>query len=126
MTQPSVLILDEITRIYKNSIGRVIGIHCIHVHETRKLIPSGLPNMNDINKDRFKRGSYLTVSFDRFNLQMGESRVIDKIQMIGKYDDFTYNGNSSDIISVKYISEDPNINDVIVSLRDFPTIGESI
>ena len=124
MTQPSALVLDEITRIYKNSVGRVIGIHCIHVHETRELNPNGIPGMN-VSSTRFKRGARTVVEFQRFNLVMGESREIDKIQMIGKYDDFVYLPGNMDISYVKYFG-DLETNDVTVSFADFPTIGESL
>jgi hypothetical protein len=124
MTQPSAMVLDEITRIYKNSVGRVIGIHCIHVHETRELNPNGIPGMN-VSRSRFKRGAKTTTSFERFNLVMGESRVIDKIQMIGQYDDFVYVAGNQDISYVRYIGNEET-NDVTVSFTDFPTIGETI
>jgi hypothetical protein len=123
MTQPKALVLDEIVRIYKNSANRVIGIHCIAVHEQREVFPNPIPSK--INASRFKRTATIHVHFDRLNLVMGESRVISAIQMLGKYDDFTYNGTNTDIIIVKYLGNDQT-NDLEVSLKNLPTIGETL
>lgn len=123
MTQPKASMLDNIVRIYKNSAGRVIGIHTIGVHEQRQPLPDPIPGK--INNDRFKRTATISINFDRFNLSMGESRVIDKIQMIGKYDDFTYNNVQTDIVAVKYLG-DTHVNEIEVSLKSLPTIGETL
>jgi hypothetical protein len=123
MTQPKALILDDIVRIYKNSADRVIGIHCITVHEQREPFPNPIPSK--INASRFKRTATIHVHFDRFNLSMGESRVIAKVQMIGKYDDYSYNGMNTDIVTVSYFGDD-QVNDLEVSLKDLPTIGDTL
>lgn len=68
MTQPKALILDDIVRIYKNSADRVIGIHCITVHEQREPFPNPIPSK--INASRFKRTATIHVHFDRFNLSI--------------------------------------------------------
>lgn len=121
MTQPKALILDEIIKIYKNADDKVLGIHSIVVHEDRQAIPD--PRPGKVNSDRFKRTARTTHSFSRINLEMGGDRTISKVLMIGKYDDFDYNGDNTDVISVTYLGDD-HTNDVYVDISQFPTIGD--
>jgi hypothetical protein len=65
MTQPKALLLDEIVRIYKNSAGRVIGLHSIAINEYRELIPNLIPGK--VNASRFKRSATIHSKFDRLN-----------------------------------------------------------
>lgn len=123
MTTPKVSVLDSITRIYKNSAGRVIGIHSISVIENRPLVPDPRPGV--VSNARFKRTGSITTSFSRFNLQMGESRFIASIQMIGGYDEFEYNNDTNDIVEVKYFGGE-GVNDLTIDLREFPQIGEEV
>lgn len=123
MTQPKALLLDSIVRIYKNNAGRVIGLHTVSIHEQREQSPGPIPSR--ISNSRFKRSATVTSEFDRFNLSMGESRIIATIQMIGKYDDFTYNNSGNDIVSIRYLGNN-EVNDIEVSLLELPTIGETI
>lgn len=123
MTQPKASMLDDIVRIYKNNAGRVIGIHNIGIHEQREAFPNPIPGK--INTSRFKRTATVSIHFNRFNLSMGESRIISAVMMIGKYDDFTYNDTQTDIIAVNYLG-DAHVNELEVSLKDLPSIGETL
>jgi hypothetical protein len=120
---PQGTIVDTVTRIYKNSAGRVIGIHCLSIEEGRELSPH--PTPGKITNTRFKRHAKLGVEFLRLNLSMGENRTISTVQMIGKYDDFTYNGSSNDIVSIIYFG-DTQTNELEISLSELPTVGDTI
>jgi hypothetical protein len=122
MTQPKALIIDQITRIYKNNADRIIGLHTITIHEQREQNPN---LQGKITNTRFKRHATISSDFTRFNLAMGQSRVISTVQMLGKYDEFTYNGSQTDIISVEYLGNN-EVNSIEVSLKEFPTIGETL
>jgi len=128
MGQVGTSLLDTITRIYKNSNGKVIGVHCISVNEKREANPTSIPGEYGSLAERRKRGLHLSVSFQRFNLDMGGSRVVDSVLMLGGYDDFVMNGSSNDILSVTYDGrDDENLeNDLIVGLSEFPTIGATL
>lgn len=117
------LLLDVITRIYKNSANRVIGIHCISIQENREILPHPRPGY--ISDTRFHRSAIINSDFHRLNLSMGESRIIASVQMIGKYDDFNYNTAVDDIKSVIYFGV-PETNDIEISLVGFPQIGDTL
>lgn len=119
--------LDTITRIYKNSSGEVIGMHCIGVVEEREMLPDPTGTIPDLDVRR-RRGGKMNLSFRRFNLTPSGSRVIDKIQMIGSYDDFVLTGSSNDLASITYFGRDEEgfENDLIFSLSLLPQIGETI
>ena len=115
--------IDEIIRIYKNGSDRIIGLHCISLIEHREVVPSHIPG--HVSSTRFKRTIEMQSDFTRFNLQMNESRIIVKVQMIGGYDDFQYNLSSNDIETITYYGND-EVDDKTISLVEFPTIGDSL
>ena len=119
----STSLLDVITRIYKNAAGGIIGIYHISIDVRFPASSSHIPGK--ISDGRFKRTSKRTVNLEVFNLVMGESRVIDEISMTGKYDDFTYNGTNTDIVSVTYTGN-AQTNDLTIGMNDLPTIGDTI
>jgi hypothetical protein len=124
MTHSYPSLLDSIVRIYKNAADTVIGIHSINVHQTEE-IKNYIPGKYPTNQEKVNRGCIIKPSFTRFNLEMGESRVISSIQMLGEYDDFEMNEGNTDIKNVTYQGKDDQ-NDLIVSLTEFPTIGSII
>lgn len=123
MTQPKATVVDEITRIYKNTDGKVIGLHSISITELRKQIPD--PSPGKVNNDRFKRTAKMSYSFTRFNLDMTGSREVTEVLMLGKYDDYLMNLDGTDIIEVSYIGNEET-NDIKIDLRQFPTIGDTL
>ena len=123
MSQTKVSTLDEIIRIYKNSDGKVIGLHSIVIHEDRKQNPN--PSPGNITDKRFKRTGKFSHTFTRFNLDMSGSREIVEVLMLGKYDEFIQNIDSTDIIEVVYFGN-AETNDLVIDLRPFPTIGDTI
>lgn len=124
MTHSYPSLLDSVVRIYKNSDDRVIGIHSINIHQTEE-VKTHTPGKYPTNQEKVNRGCIIKPSFTRFNLEMGESRAIATIQMLGEYDDFEMNGGNTDIRFLTYYGKDDQ-NDLIVSLEEFPTIGSII
>jgi len=105
MSQVSVSLLDTVTRIYKNSSNEVIAIHTLSITEDRAsaILPTGIiPSINE----RRKRSGKMTLFLTKLNLTMSSSRVIDKIQMIGGYDEYVLNGSNNDILSITYYGRD--------------------
>ena len=123
MSQGHVSLLDTITRIYKNSNGKVIGLHCISLQETKDMLPSPIPGEYPSLRDRRKRGVQISHSFERLNLDIGGSRIVTSIQMLGAYDDFVTNSFGNDIERVIYFGNSDKENDLIISMKEFPTIG---
>ena len=125
MGQLGTTLLDTVTRIYKNSDGKVIGLHCLGINERKASSPSPVPGDYPDLAERSKRGLKLNISFQRFNLDIGGSRVIDSVLMFGGYDDFVLNGSGDDLLQITYYGIDDE-NDLIVALGDFPTVGSTV
>lgn len=121
--------LDQVTRIYKNSAGEVIAIHCLGIIEDRiQLIGPNAGNYPTL-KERRSRSGKMNISLELLNLTMSQSRVIDKIQMIGKYDLWTLNGSINDIVTITYLGSNAEggiENDLIFHLNLLPTVGDTI
>lgn len=117
--------LDTITRIYKNTDGDALGVHCVEVIETTESTPT--PGLDDTGTmaDRSKRWLKTNVSFTRLNLVMGSSRTITTVQMLGAYDDFEMNGPNNDIDLVTYFGTNEQ-NDGWVAFNLFPTVGDDL
>lgn len=118
--------LDTIIRIYKNADGKVIGVHCLSVRTTTEHLPNSIPGEYPELAQRRKRSMDLNVGFQRFNLDIGGPRVITSVLMMGKYDDFIVSG--SDISEVTYFGRDTEglENDLVISLTEFPTVGDTV
>jgi len=120
--------LDTIVRIYKNAADKTIGIHCIGVHQRKDASPTGLIDDYPSLADRRRRSVHISADFQRFNLEIGGSRIIATVQMIGRYDDFILNPSANDFTQVVYNGRDDEglENDLVVSLEQFPTVGDSL
>lgn len=118
--------LDTITRIYKNSSGEVIALHCIGVVEDRMALPTPDGSVPEL-EERHKRVGRLNLSLRKLNLTPSASRVIDKVQMIGGYDDFTLTGGSNDLATITYYGDDDGLEpDLVFQLVALPQVGETI
>ena len=124
MAAGDVSLLDSIVRIYKNSSGSVIGIQCINIREERPAVPGTTDVIPDL-AERRKRGVRLSDTFTSYNLAMGGDRAIAIVQMIGKYDDFVTNGSNNDISQITYYGTD-EYNDIVISLTEYPTVGDTV
>lgn len=126
MGQVGTHLLDTIGRVYKNSDGKILGMHCISIQMYNQASPTGkIEDYPDL-ADRRKRSVHISSTFQRFNFDIGGSRVVDSVSMFGAYDDFVVSG--SDLSSVTYFGRDDEglENDIIVSMDEFPTIGATL
>ena len=121
---PNGTVLDQIVKIYKNEDNKVIGIHTVSI-VIDKVEIQDLPPEQKVLKKKFPRKAKINTDFARFNLDLGGSRIIDTVQLIGKYDDFEYNNTETDIVSVEY-QGDSETNTFVIPLDMLPTIGDSL
>jgi hypothetical protein len=104
---------DVITRIYKNSLGNIIAVQEVSIIETRTA--DGLGS--------FDRAAAITSATTKLNEGTSQSRSINTIQQIGKYDLFVESlGNYT---SVTYLGVG-TLNNLVVDLSSLPVIGNTI
>ena len=128
MGQTGTNLLDTIGRVYKNSDGKILGMHCISVQSYTQASPDGKMGSFPDLTDRRSRSVHISSTFQRFNFDIGGSRVVSTVSMFGGYDDFVENGSNDDILTVTYSGRDTDgvENDLIVSMDEFPTIGATL
>ncbi len=114
-------LIDVIYKLYKNSSGDLLGIHQISVFEDREI--HSIPGK--ISDTRFKRHAYIKTDFRRVCIVIDGSRIVDSVQFIGKYNDFTSNASNTDYISVLYLGNSET-NSIEVGIEHLPTIGDTL
>lgn len=113
-------LIDSIYRLYRNSDRNIIGIHQISVFEERQINPR--PSF-EVKEDRLKSHAYTNFRFERIDKIIGTNRTIASVTILGKYDDFEVNTSQTDYNSVSYIRKTDKL---VISLRDLPTIGDTL
>ena len=112
-TVENLIVIDTITRIYKNSSDATIGIDQVAVNELR----------DDDGYGGVTRTGSVASGITRVSEGAGESRVVSTIKQIGHYSTFTeVGGNFTEVV---YLGSG-NLGDLTVDLTSLTSIGASI